>query len=152
MIYIVYTTQTKKQQKFKLTIGNADFDAALRKSSRARYVYSTKNFSPYPVSVADLIKGGVDIKFEASTPVDKAIVKLLPYDKSMFDLSLIYRDLIRLEEDRPRVYAFIKMNLLANKYHDIYEMYDDIRDQYKQAAVDKVSLYQAIEGRYCGAR
>ena len=94
------------------------------------------------------IDEGVNIKFEGTTPTDTAIIKLLPYDKTMFDISQIYSYLMRLEEKNKSLYAIIEMNLLADKYNDIYELYDDIREVHKKTATNMLSFYQPMIGYF----
>lgn len=149
MIEIVYTTKAKKQRRFSLRTGHSDFEYTISKSSIVRDIHTYKYYSygsDQIVSLQTYIDEGVDIKFEGTTPVDAAIIKILPYDKTMSDISQIYIYLMWLEEKNKRLYAIIEMNLLADKYNNIYELYDDIREIYKQSAVNMLSFYQPMIG------
>ena len=141
MINIVYTAKTTKTEyKFDLSTGWIDFERSIRKSSIAR---DASGFDRKPVSIGELIKAGLDIKFEGTSPVDEAIIKILPYDRPMVDISCCYADLKR---KNGILYAAIESKLLDGKYDNFYDLYDDIREAYKRSAVSMVSLYSPMEG------
>lgn len=151
MIEIVYTTKAKKQRRFNLRHGYADFVYTISKSSIIRDIHNYKYYSYSSDSIVSLqtyIDEGVDIQLEGTTPADAAIIKLLPYEKTMFDISNIYSYLMRLEEKNKSFYAIIEMNLLAGKYNDIYELYEDIRETYKKSAANILSFYQPMIGYF----
>ena len=148
MIDIVYTTKARQKHRFSLLTDLHDFEYTISRSSIVRDIHTLCNALDSIVSLQEYIDEGVNIKFEGTTPTDTAIIKLLPYDKTMFDISQIYSYLMRLEEKNKSLYAIIEMNLLADKYNDIYELYDDIRAVYKKTAVHMLSLYQPMIGDF----
>lgn len=145
MIYIVYTTKAKKEQrKFNLGHGTSDFECALRKSSIARFTYGLFDSSP---SLDALVKGGVNVAFEATTPVDEAFVKIIPYEKTIFDISMIYDRWQHLKESDPSLYQTVEVNLINGKYKNAVEMFCDIREAYKNSAASMISLYSTMQGK-----
>lgn len=151
MIDLIYTTKAKQQRRFNLRTGYSDFEYTISKSSIVREIRTFKYYSyssDQTVSLQTYIDGGVDIKFEGTIPVDAAIIKLLPYDQTPYTIFQIYGDLLRLEEKNPSLYAVIEMNLLADKYNDIYELFDDIRELHKKSAVNMLSFYQPMIGYF----
>ena len=145
MIYIVYTTKAKKEQhKFNLSHGTSDFECALRKSSIARFTYGPGGSPP---SLDALVKGGVNVAFEATTPEDEAFVKIIPHEKSIFDISLLYHKWQHLKESDPSLYQAVEANLINGKYKNAVEMFCDIREAYKNSATSMISFYSPMQGK-----
>ena len=143
MIYIVYTTQTThKKYKFDLNFGVMDFESQIRRSSIAR---DTIGYDKNSVSLDKLINAGLNIKFEGESSFEEALIKILPYDKPIRDISNVYHYLDRLKGNTR---IFVETKLLAEKYKDIYELYDDIREMCKKSAKSTVSLYAPMIGIY----
>ena len=143
MIYIVYTTKTKKQHVFDLSNGILDLWYALKKSSTARSAWDGDKFP----SVSALINNGVNILLEATTPADEAFIKIIPYDKEIPDISFIYRRWQTIKGVNPSIYQIIEANLISGKYKNVFEMFNDIGEEYKNSAVSMVSFYSPIEGK-----
>lgn len=143
MIYIVYTTQTtKKQYKFDLNFGWMDFESQIRRSSIGR---DTIGYDRDPVPLDKFINAGLDIKFEGESSFEKALIKILPYNKPIRKIASVYRYLDRLDGNIRKV---VETKLLGEEYKDIYELYDDIREICKKSAKSMVSLYTPMSGIY----
>lgn len=143
MIYIVYTTQTtKKQYKFDLNFGWMDFQSQIRRSSIGR---DTIGYDRDPVPLDKFINAGLDIKFEGESSFEEALIKILPYNKPIHNISSVYGYLNRLDGNIRKV---VETKLLGEEYKDIYELYDDIREMYKKTAISMVSLYASMYGIY----
>ena len=143
MIYIVYTTQTThKQYKFDLSFGWMDFQSQIRKSSIGR---DTIGYSRDPVPMDKFINAGLDIKFEGESSFEEALIKILPYNKPVYEISDVWGYLNGLKGTIRKV---VETNLLSEKYKDIYELYNDIREMYKKTAISMVSLYAPMYGIY----
>ena len=83
MIYIAYTTAKKEKRWFKFPIELPGLESALNKSSRARRVRDSNEYRD--PSLGELVGGGVDIAFVATTPEEEAFVKIIPYEKTIDD-------------------------------------------------------------------
>jgi hypothetical protein len=141
MIYIVYTTQTtKKQYKFDLNGGWFHFLTQIRRSSIARDVIG---YDENSVTWDKLINAGLDIEFEGESSFEKALIKILPYNKPLYNIVRIYRYLNSLNG---KIRKAVEIKLCGEKYNNIYELYDDIRGMCKKSAKNAVSLYTPMTG------
>lgn len=143
MIYIVYTTKAKKEQhKFSLSDGTYFLEKELRKSSVARRIHRYD----YVPSLEEYIKAGVDIAFEATTPEEEAFVTIIPYEQTISGIAGIYRKWQQVEKNNSSIYQIVKGNLIAEKYKNVLELFEDIREMYKKSATSMESFYAPMNG------
>jgi hypothetical protein len=148
MIYIVYTTKAKKEQrKFSLIDGNYFLFKDLRRSPGARKARLGLWQWEEP-SLEEYIKCGVDLTFEATTPEDEAFVTIIPYEKHIRGISDIYRKWKEVEKNNSSIYQIVKGNLIAGKYENLIELFEDIREMYKKSATSMESFYAPMIGSY----
>ena len=146
MIYIVYTTKTKKEQrKFPLSTCDYALSKDLKRSPIARKVHRWGYDVP---SLEEYIKCGVDLTFEATTPEDEAFVTIIPYEKPISGIAGIYRKWQAVEKNNSSIYQIVKGNLIAGKYENLVELFEDIREMYKKSATSMESFYGPMIGEY----
>ncbi len=145
MIYIAYTTGKKEKRWFDFPIEIPGLEYALNKSSRARRVRDSHSYRD--PSLGELVGGGVDIAFVVTTPEEEAFVKIIPYEKTIDYIVRIYIEWLQEKTNNSSIYQIVKENLIAGKYKNALDMFDDIREAYKKSAVSMVSFYSTMQGK-----
>ena len=145
MIYIAYTTAKKEKRWFKFPIELPGLESALNKSSRARRVRDSNEYRD--PSLGELVGGGVDIAFVATTPEEEAFVKIIPYEKNIDDIVHVYTKWQDAKTNNSSVYQTVQEKLIDGKYENVLDMFDDIREACKNSAVSKVSFYSTMQGK-----
>ena len=145
MIYIAYTTAKKEKRWFKFPIELPGLESALNKSSRARRVRDSNEYRD--PSLGELVGGGVDIAFVATTPEEEAFVKIIPYEKNIDDIVHIYTKWQDAKTNNSSVYQTVQEKLIDGKYENVLDMFDDIREACKNSAISKVSFYSTMQGK-----
>ena len=85
------------------------------------------------------------MKFHADTAAEEALIKLLPELETLQNIQLFTWFFYNLSENESKV---IEQNLIDGKYQSIDELIENIRALRRSAAVQCISLYSRLSGRY----
>ena len=86
-----------------------------------------------------------NMKFHADTAAEEALIKLLPGLETLMNIDFFTRVFYNLSENESKV---IEQNLIDGKYQNIDELIESIRALRRAAAVQCISLYSRLSGRY----
>ena len=85
------------------------------------------------------------MKFHADTAAEEALIKLLPGFKNLMEIEFFTWFFYNLSENESKL---IEQNLIDGKYQNIDELIESIRALRRAAAVQCISLYSRLSGRY----